>query len=46
MDELLEVQGVTKKFGSKQALRNVSFRLGAGRITGLLGSNGSGKVPS
>ncbi|KHL92999.1 multidrug ABC transporter ATP-binding protein [Paenibacillus sp. IHB B 3415] len=43
MDELLEVQGVTKKFGSKQALGNVSFTLGAGRITGLLGSNGSGK---
>lgn len=43
MDELLEVQGVTKNFGSKQALGNVSFTLGAGRITGLLGSNGSGK---
>jgi ABC-2 type transport system ATP-binding protein len=43
VDELLEVQGVTKKFGSKQALGNVSFTLGAGRITGLLGSNGSGK---
>ncbi|WP_342422804.1 ABC transporter ATP-binding protein [Paenibacillus sp. FSL E2-0178] len=43
MDELLEVQGVTKNFGSKQALSNVSFTLGVGRITGLLGSNGSGK---
>ncbi|AIQ58397.1 ABC transporter ATP-binding protein [Paenibacillus borealis] len=43
MEELLQVQGVTKKFGSKQALANVSFALGTGRITGLLGSNGSGK---
>jgi ABC-2 type transport system ATP-binding protein len=43
VDELLQVQGVSKKFGSKQALNNISFELGAGRITGLLGSNGSGK---
>ncbi|WNS45546.1 ABC transporter ATP-binding protein [Paenibacillus sp. MMS20-IR301] len=44
MDELLQVQKVTRKFGSKVALNNVSFALGAGRITGLLGSNGSGKT--
>ncbi|NQX44049.1 ABC transporter ATP-binding protein [Paenibacillus tritici] len=43
MDELLEIQNVTKRFGSRQALNEVSFRLGAGTITGLLGSNGSGK---
>jgi ABC-2 type transport system ATP-binding protein len=43
VDELLQVQDVTKKFGSKQALNHISFELGAGRITGLLGSNGSGK---
>lgn len=43
MDELLQVQDVTKKFGSKQVLNHVSFALSSGRITGLLGSNGSGK---
>lgn len=43
MDDLLQVQGLTKKFGSKKALTNVSFELAAGRITGILGSNGSGK---
>lgn len=43
MESILDVQGVTKKYKSKHALREVSFRLGAGKITGLLGSNGSGK---
>ncbi|WP_410511450.1 ABC transporter ATP-binding protein [Paenibacillus sp. BR2-3] len=43
MESILQVHEVTKKYRSKQALRGVSFKLGAGKITGLLGSNGSGK---
>ncbi len=43
MDRILKVEQVSKKYGSKQALHNVSFELGAGKIIGLLGSNGSGK---
>ncbi|MHA6531899.1 ABC transporter ATP-binding protein [Paenibacillus sp. BAC0078] len=43
MDRILQVQNVTKKYGSKHALREVSFSLSAGKIVGLLGSNGSGK---
>lgn len=43
MENILEIQQVTKKYKSKPALRGISFNLGAGKITGLLGSNGSGK---
>ena len=41
---ILECKSVTKTFGSKAALNNVSFNLGRGRIAGLLGPNGSGKT--
>lgn len=41
---LFECEGLTKKFGSKTALEDVSFRLSGGRIVGLLGPNGSGKT--
>lgn len=43
VENILEVQDVTKKYGSKHALSGVSLKLGTGKITGLLGSNGSGK---
>ena len=41
---LFECEGLTKKFGSKTALEDVTFRLSGGRIVGLLGPNGSGKT--
>ncbi|WP_405112386.1 ABC transporter ATP-binding protein [Paenibacillus sp. FSL K6-1217] len=43
MGDILDVQKVSKQFGPRQALKQVSFKLGSGTITGLLGSNGSGK---
>jgi sodium transport system ATP-binding protein len=40
---MIVVEGLSKRFGNVQALRNVSFEAGDGRITGLLGHNGAGK---
>ena len=41
---ILECKGLTKRFGSKTALEDVSFSLEPGHIVGLLGPNGSGKT--
>jgi ABC-2 type transport system ATP-binding protein len=42
MDWLIELTGITRRFGSFVALKDVTLRLPAGRI-GLLGPNGAGK---
>jgi ABC-2 type transport system ATP-binding protein len=39
----LEVENISKHFGSKKALDNVSFSLQKGSVTGFLGPNGAGK---
>jgi ABC-2 type transport system ATP-binding protein len=39
----IEVRGLTKTFGRVTAVRDVSFTAPAGKVTGLLGPNGSGK---
>jgi ABC-2 type transport system ATP-binding protein len=41
---LVQVAGVTKSFGSKTAVNNLSFSVPAGQICGLLGPNGAGKT--
>jgi branched-chain amino acid transport system ATP-binding protein len=41
---LLEVEGVSKRFGGLAALKNVSFTVDAGEIAGILGPNGAGKT--
>ncbi len=41
---LLETKGLTKKFGYRTALDDVTLSLECGRIVGLLGPNGSGKT--
>lgn len=40
---MLEIQGLSKTFGGKPALENVSFGVAKGEIHGLLGHNGAGK---
>jgi ABC-type uncharacterized transport system ATPase subunit len=39
----VQVRGLTKTFGRTTAVRAVSFSAPAGKITGFLGPNGSGK---
>ncbi len=41
---LLEVKGVTKRFGGLQALAGVDLEVREGEIFGLVGPNGSGKT--
>jgi ABC-2 type transport system ATP-binding protein len=43
MSNAIEVEGVSKRFGSVQAVSDLSFAAGAGRVTGFLGPNGAGK---
>jgi ribose/xylose/arabinose/galactoside ABC-type transport system permease subunit/ABC-type branched-subunit amino acid transport system ATPase component len=40
---LLEVEHATKRYGPVAALRDVSLRLHAGEVIGLVGDNGAGK---
>lgn len=40
---LLEIEGVSKAFGSLKAVDDVSFAVEAGEIFGVAGPNGSGK---
>jgi len=44
MTALLAVDGLNKRFGGLQAVKDVSFALEAGSITGMLGPNGAGKT--
>jgi ABC-2 type transport system ATP-binding protein len=40
---MIEVQGLTKRYGSTVAVQDLSFAVQAGRLTGFLGPNGAGK---
>ena len=44
MSALLEVSGITKKFGGLTAVNDLSFNVNEGEVLALLGPNGSGKT--
>ncbi|MEG2631350.1 MAG: ATP-binding cassette domain-containing protein, partial [Comamonas sp.] len=44
MKPLLELKGLSKRFGGLVAVNDLSFDVHAGEVVGLLGPNGSGKT--
>lgn len=43
MDHMIEVHELTKRYGQKLAVNNLSFTVNPGQVTGFLGPNGAGK---
>jgi len=41
---VLEIRGISKRFGALQANRDLTFSLGRGEVLALLGENGAGKT--
>jgi branched-chain amino acid transport system ATP-binding protein len=44
MSELIRTKNLTKNFGGLVAVQDVDFRIHEGRVTGVIGPNGSGKT--
>lgn len=40
----IEVEGLSKRYGDFEAVRDLSFQIGAGEVVGFLGPNGAGKT--
>jgi len=43
-DAVIDVEGLTKSFGGRTVVRNLTMRVNRGEIYGFLGPNGSGKT--
>src|SRR4051812_5712650 len=41
---MISIQGLTKKFGQREAVHDLTFDVPPGRVTGFLGPNGAGKT--
>jgi ABC-type glutathione transport system ATPase component len=41
---MIEVRGLTKRYGDKLAVDDLTFTVRPGIVTGFLGPNGAGKV--
>jgi ABC-2 type transport system ATP-binding protein len=41
---IIQASGLTKRFGKLEAVRDVTFEVGAGQVFGFLGPNGAGKT--
>jgi lipopolysaccharide export system ATP-binding protein len=46
MTSTLVVQGLQKRYGARQVVRDVSLQVKSGEVVGLLGPNGAGKTTS
>ncbi|MGY6018619.1 ABC transporter ATP-binding protein [Streptomyces spinosirectus] len=44
MDEVIRCEGLTKRYGAALAVDGLDLTVGAGRVVGFLGPNGSGKT--
>src|SRR5438876_2949575 len=44
MTAIIEVEGLTKSYGSKRGITDVSFSVAEGEAFGFLGPNGAGKT--
>ena len=42
--EMLQVSGLTKKYGTLDVLKGIDFTLDKGQVLSIIGSSGSGKT--